>query len=382
MSDETGTDQVKQTIDQNRPEPAADDAFAAFEKMANEARPDAPSPFDFHKRSSSESAAQEDDKPKRQRDAKGRFIKKDDEEPPDKGPAAPELNRPNDSFDKEQLDSMGKFKSRLEREKRKQEAKDKKIEELNAEIESLKKRAGAQDNQGGASEDDPGAAQSGSDGGPMPEPKREDFADGEDGEEAYLDAMLDWYEQEDAEDEQGKTQAKDSQGQEGQVQGKSEGERKEDARLTGQQDATRMMWDDILEVLDEAEGEGVSETLVEDLDTGLKEGKLLLTESMVEWLLDNEEDAAHVVQKMIEKPRLSRKAARSVGARQRQVLQEIAGMSHTGSETNQAANPSPDITQTRGASRAPGKPLEDMSFREFENHANSRAKDQGGGFYF
>ena len=282
----------------------------------------------------------------RQRDDKGRFTSEKGERGPgphDTGePGADGRTNQGETDDAGGKD-MGWLKKRVERERRKTKAKDKEIAELKAQLAAKGDSAPASQ-----------AAQAELQ--PPEQPNRDDFEN----YDAFIEAMVDYWEAEDLykENQNARVSQKADEGQEEKVDEKVEvDEQKADEKAEVLDEPTD--FDDLLEILDE---HPESDNFYEDFRIGVEEGKIQLPESVVDWLLLNEEKAANVVRAFIDKPRLSRNVSRQVGARQEQTLNKIASSyepGQSGGDDNPAIDPS--LSDFRGRSRTPERPIEDVN---------------------
>lgn len=319
-----------------------------------------------------------EDKKEKKRDDKGRFKKDDDpaaeakdergEEPKGEAASADAGKAAKGEDEKKDLDGMGKFKRRLEREKKKREAIQKENEELKKKLESQ--------NKSDPPPSDPPADPPKNDKKELVEPKKEDFED----EDQYWDAMIDYWDAVDEEDQPNKeaepaedkeTKAGDEP-EEGDEEPKKEVQEKE-TPLNQQEDAGATLWDDLSEILDEVEGEGISENLVDDLAKGLNERKIFMSDEMAEWLVDNEDKAGAVVQEFIDKPRQSRKIARAVGIKQEQMLTELANSIESRGEAEEQPTDYPTLSGMKGKGRAPAQDFSDSTnFADYENQEKEK----------
>ena len=269
--------------------------------------------------------------------------------------------------EKKPMDSMSKFKKRIERERNKSAAKDAEIERLKKELEQSKSPP--------STETDPPEPETGAQAETETEPQpveieiTEPEPDDYENDDAYIDALADYYDKLDeieARQEAGvQSEETDTQSKEPE---KAPEPKKADEQakevLEPQQPEPQQWspWTDLFEVLDEAEVE--SETLSSDFYDGLNKNQIHMTPEMLDWVLDNEEHAHKVAEKFIDSPRTSRRIARLIGSKQIAELKKL---------TDGRRNPKPkqpdvsDMSKAKGTDSAPASPLEsDMNFDEFE----------------
>ena len=289
----------------------------------------------------------------RQRDDKGRFAS-ENKEAGEKGNVGP-TGDTGDAGDTG--DNMGWVKKRVERERKKLKAKDQEIAQLKAQLAEGKSPETGEQTQtnDGVKAEAP------------KEPNRDDF----EVYDAYIDAMVDYWEAEELYQENlnaGVSQQTDEK-QEAKADAKEEvDEQKADEKAEVLDQPSD--YDDLLEILDE---HPESDNFYDDFRIAVDEGKIPLPESVIDWLLINEDKAANVVRAFIEKPRTARNVARQVGARQEQTLNRIASGYEPGQADSGGATP-PSLNDIRGASRAPDRALEDVN--DFSDY-KSRRKEQG-----
>ena len=268
--------------------------------------------------------------------------------------------------EKKPMDSMSKFKKRIERERNKAAAKDAEIERLKKELEQSKSPP--------STEPDTPKPETGAQAEPEPEPQpveieiTEPEPDDYENDDAYIDALADYY---DKLDEIEARQEAGVQSEETGTEPKEPEKAPEPQQAPENQEVLEQQpqeqqqwspWNDLFEVLDEAEVE--SETLSSDFYDGLSKGQIQMSNQMLDWMLDNEEQAHKVAEKFIDSPRTSRRIARLVGSKQTAELKKLI---------DGRRNPKPkqpdisDMSKAKGTDSAPASPLEsDMDFDEFE----------------
>jgi len=380
MTEENKNSESEQEPENQEPAEDNSNSFVDFEKAMSEEKET--SSFEFLTRPIEEEPARS-----RARDDKGRFATQNKEVKgePEEEANAPEEEEPEEEAEPEKKpprkprknDGLGPFKKRLERERRKMEAKDKEIERLKSQLAANQEPDNEpQANPEGEPEDtdmeEPTA------------PERDAFPEGEEGdqkfkeaEDKYIDDLVDWWEHE---EKQGGKKSEPEQKREPQnpeQNNEPEPVTGKETPLTEKTNADQTLWLDMMEVVDEYDGE--NENLLDDLKKGIADNTIVITRDMAEWLVDNEDMAGKVVEQFVEKPRLSRKVSRTVGSRTIQMLKEMSR--EQGNKKTPKKDPVQTIDSPRGASRAPEKPLGQIKdFSEFESRMNRERKDSPWGF--
>ena len=296
-------------------------------------------------------------------------------------------NENDDGSPKKGGETFSKFKARLDREKTKTKKFSDENTELKAQLAELKGEStqeGEGEGEGEGEVEGKGKGEGEGEGNEAAlvapvEPAEADFEN----EDDYVDAMIDYYaEQDEYESAVAKAESSEGEGEEG--EGKETKETKPAAKAKtdpaksvkpAEEKTELTLWDDLSDIIDDSQE--ASETLLEDLVEGVESGKIFMTPNMLDWLVDNDEQAAKVAAIFVEKPVASRKVARKVGSQQNLALQALADSSIEENSANSNSNSLPNISNIRGKPPSPTKDVHELSgndFSQFEKSMNSEQK--------